>query len=200
MIIAQYLRLAKNTGPLISKEASERAERIIQSSIDEGATCRLDGRGVVVDGFEEGNFLGPTVIDLKSVNPNETIKNSAYTEEIFAPVLTVMTVPTLDDAIKITNSNPYGNGCALFTSSGAAARKYQFEIEAGQVGINVPIPVPLPFFSFTGNKASIRGDLNFYGKAGVHFFTQLKTVTSNWQYQRGADLGGVTMPVVGKKQ
>lgn len=200
MIIAQYLTLAKNTGPLISKEASERAERIIQSSIDEGAMCRLDGRGVVVDGFEEGNFLGPTVIDLKSVNPNETIKNSAYTEEIFAPVLTVMTVPTLDDAIKITNSNPYGNGCALFTSSGAAARKYQFEIEAGQVGINVPIPVPLPFFSFTGNKASIRGDLNFYGKAGVHFFTQLKTVTSNWQYQRGADLGGVTMPVVGKKQ
>jgi len=187
-----------DVGPLISKEATERAERIIQSSIDEGAACRLDGRGVVVDGYS-GNFLGPTVIDLNCVNPNELITNSAYTEEIFAPVLTVMTVPALDDAIKITNSNDYGNGCAIFTSSGAAARKYQFEIEAGQVGINVPIPVPLPFFSFTGNKASIRGDVNFYGKSGVHFFTQLKTVTSNWQYQKGADLGGVTMPVVGKK-
>lgn len=95
----------------------------------------MDGRGAVVDGFEDGNFLGPTVIDLNCVNPNEPITNPAYTEEIFAPVLTVLTVPTLDDAIKITNSNPYGNGCAIFTSSGAAARKYQFEIEAGQVGI-----------------------------------------------------------------
>jgi len=188
-----------DVGPLISKEAIERAEGIIQSSIDEGAICRLDGRGVVVDGFEDGHFLGPTLIDLNCVNSNEPITNPAYTEEIFAPVLTILTVPTLDDAIKITNNNPYGNGCALFTSSGAAARKYQFEIEAGQVGINVPIPVPLPFFSFTGNKASIRGDVNFYGKSGVNFFTQLKTVTSNWQYQKGADLGGVTMPVVGKK-
>ena len=96
----------------------------------------MDGRGVIVDGFEDGNYLGPTVIDLKGVsNPNEPITNPAYTEEIFAPVLTIVTVPTLDDAIKITNNNPYGNGCALFTSSGAAARKYQFEIEAGQVGI-----------------------------------------------------------------
>jgi malonate-semialdehyde dehydrogenase (acetylating)/methylmalonate-semialdehyde dehydrogenase len=109
--------------------------RIIQSSIDEGAVCRLDGRGVVVDGFEDGNYLGPTVIDLNRVDPNEVITNPAYTEEIFAPVLTIMSVATLDDAIKITNNNPYGNGCALFTSSGAAARKYQFEIEAGQVGI-----------------------------------------------------------------
>lgn len=122
-------------GPLISKEAIERAEAIVQSSIDEGAICRLDGRGVVVDGFEDGNFLGPTLIDLTCVNSNEPITNPAYTEEIFAPVLTILTVPTLDDAIKITNNNPYGNGCALFTSSGAAARKYQFEIEAGQVGI-----------------------------------------------------------------
>ncbi len=193
-----YSRSCNSLGPLISKDATQRAEQIIGSSIEEGAECRLDGRGVTVEGFEDGNYLGPTVIDLKGVNSNEPITNSAYTEEIFAPVLTIMTVPTLDDAIKVTNNNPYGNGCAIFTSSGAAARKFQFEIEAGQVGINVPIPVPLPFFSFTGNKASIRGDVNFYGKSGVHFFTQLKTVTSNWQNQ-GADLGGVTMPVVGKK-
>lgn len=187
---------------MISKDAKERAESIIQRSIDEGATCMLDGRGVEVEGYENGNFLGPTVINLSDgryADPDEEITNPAYTEEIFAPVLTVLAVPTLDDAIKISNSNAYGNGTAIFTTSGGAARKYQHEIEAGQVGINVPIPVPLPFFSFTGNKASIRGDVNFYGKSGVHFFTQLKTVTSNWQYREGADLGGVTMPVLGKK-
>ena len=162
----------------------------------------LDGRGVTVKGFENGNFLGPTLINLseeKYTDPSEPITNPAYTEEIFAPVLTILSVPTLDDAIAISNKNAYGNGTAIFTTSGGAARKYQYEIEAGQVGINVPIPVPLPFFSFTGNKASRRGDVNFYGKSGVHFFTQLKTVTSNWQYTKGADLGGVTMPVLGKK-
>ena len=188
-------------GPMISKEAKSRAESIIQKSVDEGASCPLDGRHIVVKGFEHGNFLGPTVINLSEHNhhdSNQAITNPAYTEEIFGPVLTVMTVPTLDDAIQITNRNPYGNGCAIFTSSGATARKYQFDIEAGQVGINVPIPVPLPFFSFTGNKGSMRGDVNFYGKSGVNFFTQLKTVTSNWQYE-GGDLGGVAMPVLGKK-
>ena len=189
-------------GPLISKDAKSRAESIIQQSIDQGATCVLDGRGVVVEDYELGNFVGPTIINLNEnshIDSNEIITNPAYTEEIFGPVLTVLTVPTLDDAIRLTNRNHYGNGCAIFTSSGAAARKYQFEIEAGQVGINVPIPVPLPFFSFTGNKGSIRGDLNFYGKSGVNFFTQLKTVTRNWQYGKGGDLGGTTMPVLGKK-
>eukprot|EP00804_Cyclotella_cryptica_P018054 CCRYP_008329-RB/>CCRYP_008329-RB protein AED:0.06 eAED:0.06 QI:1306/1/1/1/0.66/0.75/4/161/288 len=191
-----------DVGPLISKDAKSRAEAIIQQSIDQGATCVLDGRGVVVEGYELGNFIGPTIINLNEhshVQSNEIITNPAYTEEIFGPVLTVLTVPTLDDAIQLTNRNPYGNGCAIFTSSGAAARKYQFEIEAGQIGINVPIPVPLPFFSFTGNKGSIRGDVNFYGKSGVNFFTQLKTVTSNWQYGKGGDLGGTVMPVLGKK-
>lgn len=192
-----------HAGPLISKDAKTRAEHIIQKSIDEGATCLLDGRGTTVEGFENGNFIGPSILLLNDehqhMNPNEPITNTAYTEEIFAPVLTIITVPTLDDAISITNDNAYGNGCAIFTSCGGAARKYQYEIHAGQVGINVPIPVPLPFFSFTGNKASIRGDVNFYGKSGVNFFTQLKTVTSNWQYTKGGDLGGVTMPVLGKK-
>eukprot|EP00585_Thalassiosira_rotula_P012220 CAMPEP_0196130578 /NCGR_PEP_ID=MMETSP0910-20130528/902_1 /TAXON_ID=49265 /ORGANISM="Thalassiosira rotula, Strain GSO102" /LENGTH=607 /DNA_ID=CAMNT_0041389915 /DNA_START=97 /DNA_END=1920 /DNA_ORIENTATION=- len=191
-----------DVGPLISKDATERAENIIQHSIDEGATCLLDGRGITVDGFEDGNFLGPTVVSLSDrqhIDPDQPITNPAYAEEIFAPVLTVLAVPTLDDAISISNENAYGNGTAIFTTSGGAARKYQYEIEAGQVGINVPIPVPLPFFSFTGNKNSIRGDVNFYGKSGVNFFTQLKTVTSNWQYGKGGDLGGVTMPVLGKK-
>lgn len=105
-----------------------------------------------------------------------------YTEEIFGPVLVCVNVDTLEEAIAFTNANPYGNGCAIFTSSGGAARKFRREIDVGQVGINVPIPVPLPFFSFTGSRASIRGDLNFYGKTGVEFFTQIKTVVSQWKY------------------
>jgi malonate-semialdehyde dehydrogenase (acetylating)/methylmalonate-semialdehyde dehydrogenase len=191
-------------GPLISRDATKRAENIIARSIDLGASCPLDGRGIIVDGYEDGNFLGPTIVNLGYTNAASDAAtlsmttNPAYSEEIFGPVLTILSVPKLEDAIAITNSNRYGNGAAIFTSSGGAARKFQYEIEAGQVGVNVPIPVPLPFFSFTGNKSSIRGDINFYGKGGVNFFTQLKTVTSNWQYQRGADLGGMTMPVLGK--
>jgi len=104
-----------------------------------------------------------------------------YREEVFGPVLICMEVDTLDEAIKIINANPYGNGTAIFTRSGAAARKFQHEVDCGQIGINVPIPVPLPFFSFTGSRASIRGDLNFYGKTGVHFYTFIKTITSSWK-------------------
>jgi malonate-semialdehyde dehydrogenase (acetylating)/methylmalonate-semialdehyde dehydrogenase len=106
---------------LISKEAKSRAEDIIQQSIDDGATCVLDGRGVTVQGYENGNFLAPTIINLSDesyVDSNSPIGNPAYTEEIFAPVLTVLTVPSLDEAISITNRNAYGNGCAIFTSSG----------------------------------------------------------------------------------
>ena len=135
LVVGNGFQEGVDVGPLISNEALQRAEQIIQSSLSEGATCKLDGRGVIVDEFEGGNWLGPTIIDLHDVNSNQPITNPAYTEEIFAPVLTILTAPTLDDAIKITNNNTYGNGCALFTSSGAAARKYQFEVEAGQVGI-----------------------------------------------------------------
>jgi malonate-semialdehyde dehydrogenase (acetylating)/methylmalonate-semialdehyde dehydrogenase len=99
----------------------------------------------------------------------------------------------------ILNKNPYGNGCALFTSSGAAARKFTADVNVGQVGINVPIPVPLAMFSFTGSRSSIRGDLNFYGKSGVQFYTKLKTVTSNWPYTEGSSLGDVSMPTMGSK-
>lgn len=106
-----------------------------------------------------------------------------YTEEIFGPVLVCMNVDKIDNAIKIINENPYGNGAAVFTRSGAAASRFQKEVESGQVGINVPIPVPLPMFSFTGNKKSIAGTgaLNFYGKDGIRFYTQWKTVTSLWK-------------------
>ena len=130
--------------------------------------------------FVQGNFFGPTI--LSGVDTS----NIAYTTEIFAPVLVTMCVDTLDEAIAIINRNPYGNGTAIFTRDGGAARKYVHEIDVGQVGVNVPVPVPLPMFSFTGSRASIRGDLNFYGKGAIAFYTQIKTVTSNWKFDAAA--------------
>ncbi|KAF6167409.1 hypothetical protein GIB67_017131 [Kingdonia uniflora] len=145
-------------GPVISKSAKERIQALIQSGIVGGARLVLDGRNIVVPGFESGNFVGPTILS------DVTSDMECYKEEIFGPVLVCMQADSLEEAIDIVNKNKYGNGASIFTTSGVAARKFQNEIEAGQVGINVPIPVPLPFFSFTGSKASFAGDLNFYGK------------------------------------
>ncbi|CAK0781245.1 Methylmalonate-semialdehyde dehydrogenase [acylating], mitochondrial [Coccomyxa viridis] len=164
-----------DVGPLISPEAKDRAARLVQSGVDQGAQILLDGRGVRVPGYESGNFMGPTLI--AGVKPNM----DCYSEEIFGPVLVCLEAETLDEAVAIINSNEHGNGTALFTRSGPAARKFQNEVEVGMVGINVPIPVPLPFFSFTGWRGSFHGDLHMYGKAGVQFFTQPKTVTTNWK-------------------
>ena len=179
-------------GPLITPESKERVESIIADAETRGGEILLDGRDVRVPDYPHGNFVGPTIVRVPGTD------NPAYTEEIFGPVLTVLYADSLEQAMRIINANPYGNGCALFTSSGAAARKFTMDIECGQVGINIPIPVPLPMFSFTGNKKSIRGDLNFYGAAGVHFYTQLQTVSTNWPYDSSTDLGGVTMPTMGK--
>jgi len=165
-------------GPLISPEAKTRVEKLIQSGVDQGASLILDGRGVqVASKYAKGNFIGPTI--LSGVTPTM----QCYTEEIFGPVLVCLFADTLDDAISMINDNPYGNGTALFTQSGAAARKFQSEIDVGQVGINVPIPVPLPMFSFTGSRGSIRGDINFYGKSGIQFYTHTKTVTALWRHE-----------------
>lgn len=182
-----------DVGPLITKDAKKRAEGLIEQGIKDGAKLLLDGRGVKVPGFESGNFLGPTV--LMDVDAN----NAAYKEEIFGPVLVCQAVDTLEDAIAITNANKYGNGCAIFTTNGATARKFQHEIDVGQVGINVPIPVPLPFFSFTGSRGSIRGDVHFYGKQGAQFFTQIKTITANWDYKPAASKLSLSMPTPGQK-
>jgi malonate-semialdehyde dehydrogenase (acetylating)/methylmalonate-semialdehyde dehydrogenase len=173
-------------GPLITDESKQRIERIIGQAVVEGTTVDLDGRGL------DGNYLGPTVLSIDSC------ENIAYREEIFGPVLVCLRAESLEKAIDIVNANPYGNGCALFTSSGGAARLFTQKVDVGQVGINVPIPVPLPMFSFTGSRASVLGDLNFYGKAGVQFYTKLKTVTSNWPTDQLSSLGGVTMPTYGK--
>lgn len=161
-------------GPLVSKAARARVESLIQQGVDEGAELLLDGRGIQVHGFEQGNFVGPTVFG--GVRGDMKI----YTEEIFGPVLCVVGVDTLEEAVDFINANPNGNGVALFTQDGGAARYFQNNIDVGQVGINIPIPVPVAWFSFTGSRGSKLGDLGPNGKQAVQFWTQTKTVTARW--------------------
>ncbi|QRW13899.1 aldehyde dehydrogenase family protein [Ceratobasidium sp. AG-Ba] len=177
-------------GPLISPHAKSRVESIIGSVSEQGGKIHLDGRGIKVPGYEKGNFIGPTVV--------EAVRGMrAYEEEIFGPVLVCLQADTLDDALAIVNANKYGNGAAIFTQSGASARKFEVEVEAGQVGVNVPIPVPLPMFSWSGNKASFLGDISFYGKSGINFYTQNKTTTSLWRAEDAtANKASVDMPVM----
>jgi len=163
-----------DVGPLISRRAQERVLGLIERGVAQGAVLELDGRGVQVPGYEQGNFVGPTLFS------GVTTDMDIYTQEIFGPVLVTLAVDTLDEAIALVNRNPFGNGTGLFTQSGAAARKFQSEIDVGQVGINIPIPVPVPFFSFTGSRGSKLGDLGPYGKQVVQFYTQTKTVTARW--------------------
>lgn len=164
-------------GPVISPQAKERIESLIASAEEEGATIVLDGRGCKPEKYPNGNFVGPTLIT------NVTKDMKCYKEEIFGPVLVCLSVDTLEEAVDLINKNEYGNGTSIFTNSGSTASYFQKHIEAGQVGINVPIPVPLPMFSFTGNKKSVAGGgaSTFYGKPGLAFFTQTKTVTSLWR-------------------
>ncbi|ABM33176.1 malonate-semialdehyde dehydrogenase (acetylating)/methylmalonate-semialdehyde dehydrogenase [Paracidovorax citrulli] len=163
-----------DVGPLVSCAAKDRVEGLIERGIADGATLELDGRKPQVAGYEKGNFVGPTVFS--GVKPGMSI----YDQEIFGPVLCLAAAKDIDEAIEFINANPNGNGTAIFTQSGAAARKFQEEIDVGQVGINVPIPVPVPLFSFSGSRASKLGDLGPYGKQVVLFYTQTKTVTARW--------------------
>ncbi|EFQ98643.1 methylmalonate-semialdehyde dehydrogenase [Nannizzia gypsea CBS 118893] len=178
-------------GPVISPESKKRIEDIIATAEKEGATILLDGRGYKPEKYPNGNWVGPTIIT--GVKPHMT----CYKEEIFGPVLVCLEVETLDEAIDLINANEYGNGAAVFTRSGPTATKFQRQIEAGQLGINVPIPVPLPMFSFTGNKKSIAGGgaNTFYGKPGLQFYTQQKTVTSLWRSEDAiSNKASVVMP------
>jgi malonate-semialdehyde dehydrogenase (acetylating)/methylmalonate-semialdehyde dehydrogenase len=164
-----------DVGPVISVAAKSRVESLIASGVAEGATLELDGRKPKLDAqYSEGNFVGPTIFS--NVKPGMAI----YDQEIFGPVLVIVHADTLDEAIELINNNPNGNGVALFTQSGAAARKFHEDIDIGQVGINVPIPVPVPLFSFTGSRGSKLGDLGPYGKQVILFYTQTKTVTQRW--------------------
>ena len=161
-------------GPLVSPQAKERVERLITAGEKEGATLLVDGRGYTVEGYPDGNFVGPTLF------ADVTADMAIYREEIFGPVLCVVNVETLDDAIAFINANPNGNGTSIFTNSGWVARRFETDIDVGQIGINVPIPVPVAYFSFTGSRASKLGDLGPNGKQAIAFWTQTKTVTARW--------------------
>ena len=172
-------------GPLITAAHRDRVSSYIDAGVSEGAALVEDGRGLVIEGCEGGFFLGPTLFD--RVSPEMSI----YKDEIFGPVLSVVRTGSYQEAIDLVNENPYGNGVAVFTNDGGAARKFQAEIGAGMVGINVPIPVPLAFYSFGGWKDSIFGGHSIYGPDGVHFYTRPKVVISRWPdpIHRGVDLG-----------
>jgi malonate-semialdehyde dehydrogenase (acetylating)/methylmalonate-semialdehyde dehydrogenase len=172
-------------GPLVTGQHRDKVLSYIDAGLREGAVLAIDGRGVEVPGHESGFFLGPCLFD--HVKPNMSI----YRDEVFGPVLVMVRAESYDDAVSLLNSNPYGNGTAIFTNDGGAARKFQYEVQVGMVGINVPIPVPMAFFSFGGWKDSLFGDTHVHGREGVQFYTRGKVVTSRWPdlRQRGVNLG-----------
>jgi malonate-semialdehyde dehydrogenase (acetylating)/methylmalonate-semialdehyde dehydrogenase len=161
-------------GPLISKRHRDRVASYVDAGEEEGAKVVVDGRQVQPDGGEDGFWLGPTLLD--HVEP----RMSVYTDEIFGPVLSVLRVDTYEHAVELINRNEYGNGTAIFTNDGGAARRFQHEVQVGMIGINVPIPVPMAYYSFGGWKNSLFGDAHAHGAEGVHFFTRGKVITSRW--------------------
>jgi malonate-semialdehyde dehydrogenase (acetylating)/methylmalonate-semialdehyde dehydrogenase len=178
-------------GPVISAAHRDKIFGYIASGAEQGAKLVTDGRGIKVAGHEKGFFVGPTLFD------NVSTEMKIYKEEIFGPVLIVLRVAGFDDAINMVNSNLYANGTAIFTASGAAARRFQNEIEVGMVGINVPIPVPMAFFSFGGWKSSLFGDLHMHGMEGVYFYTRTKAVTTRWPAISDKKVSTLAMPTLG---
>jgi len=174
VVVAEGTQPDADMGPLITPQACERVKRIIGEAETDGATLITDGRELLVKGNEEGFFVGPTVID------NVKTEMSAYQEEIFGPVLVIVRVADLDEAIRVVNNNQYGNGTSIFTGSGAHARKYQRGVKVGMVGVNIPIPVPVAWHSFGGWNESLFGDLHVNGSDGIQFFTRKKVITQRW--------------------
>lgn len=171
-------------GPVVSPQARDRVLHYIEEGRKAGAELAVDGRNLKVDGHENGFFVGPTLFD--RVDPQMSI----YTDEIFGPVLVNLRASSLDEALAIIAKSPYGNGTSIFTRSGAAARKFQHEVEVGMVGVNVPIPVPVGYYSFGGWKHSLFGDLHIYGEDGFRFYTRGKVVTTRWdETNAGMNLG-----------
>ena len=177
-------------GPLVTRAHRDKVASYIDKGVAEGAKLMLDGRGFKVTEYQDGFFLGASLFD--HVKTDMTI----YKDEIFGPVLVVLRAKTLDDAIRMINSNPYANGTAVFTRSGGAARKFEREIDVGMVGINVPIPVPVAFFSFGGWRNSLFGDQHVHGMEGVRFYTRGKVVTTRWPTTDTA-AAGLNMPTLG---
>jgi len=172
-------------GPLVTAAHRDKVVGYLDAGVESGAELVVDGRAVEPDGAAEGFWLGPTLFD--HVGP----EMSVYTDEIFGPVLSVVRAPTYDAALDLVNANPYGNGTAIFTNDGGAARRFQHDVQVGMVGINVPIPVPMAYYSFGGWKNSLFGDTHAHGAEGVHFYTRGKVVTSRWldPSHGGVDLG-----------
>jgi malonate-semialdehyde dehydrogenase (acetylating)/methylmalonate-semialdehyde dehydrogenase len=177
-------------GPLVTSAHRSRVKSYIDAGAAEGAELVVDGRDLTIPGHERGFFLGPTLFD--RVTPSMSI----YRDEIFGPVLVVLRADSLDEAIALVNRNPYGNGTAVFTDSGAAARRFENEIQVGMVGINVPIPVPVSVFPFGGWKQSLFGDLHIYGPEGIKFYTRTKVVTTRWP-RESAGGHAFHMPILG---
>jgi malonate-semialdehyde dehydrogenase (acetylating)/methylmalonate-semialdehyde dehydrogenase len=175
-------------GPVVTAAARDRIVGLIDTGEAQGAKLAVDGRGLTVPGFEDGFFVGPTVID------QVTTSMDVYTEEIFGPVLSVVHCDDVDDAINLINANPYGNGTAIFTSSGEAARRFQREVNVGMIGINVPIPVPMAYYSFGGWKDSLFGDKHVHGPEGVSFYTRGKVITSRWPHVEHANAASLHFP------
>jgi malonate-semialdehyde dehydrogenase (acetylating)/methylmalonate-semialdehyde dehydrogenase len=162
-------------GPVVTRQARERIIGLIDTGEQQGGKILVDGRGLTIDGYPDGFWVGPTVID------EVTTSMDVYREEIFGPVLSIVRASTIDEAISLINSNPYGNGTAIFTSSGAAARQFQRGVHVGMIGVNVPVPVPMSYYSFGGWKDSLFGDKHIHGPEGVSFYTRAKVVTARWQ-------------------
>ncbi|MFJ9851623.1 CoA-acylating methylmalonate-semialdehyde dehydrogenase [Streptomyces sp. NPDC101150] len=165
---------ASEMGPLITKVHRDKVASYVSGAAAQGADVVIDGTGYTVEGYEDGHWIGVSLLD------NVTPEMDAYRDEIFGPVLSVVRVETYDEAIALMNNSPWGNGTAIFTRDGGAARRFQLEVEAGMVGVNVPIPVPVGYHSFGGWKDSLFGDHHIYGNDGVHFYTRGKVVTTRW--------------------
>ncbi|WP_028708061.1 CoA-acylating methylmalonate-semialdehyde dehydrogenase [Propionicicella superfundia] len=165
-------------GPVITGSAKKRIVGLIDDAEQRGATVVLDGRGLVVPGHEGGHFLGPTVLD------DVPLEAPVYHEEVFGPVLTIVHADTYDEALRLVNGQPFGNGAAIFTNDGGMARRFQLDVEAGMVGVNVPIPTPVAYYSFGGWKESLLGDTHIHGPEGVRFYTRAKAITSRWPSER----------------
>jgi malonate-semialdehyde dehydrogenase (acetylating) / methylmalonate-semialdehyde dehydrogenase len=177
-------------GPLVTRAHRDKVAGYIDAGVAEGAKLVADGRNKKIAGCDNGFFLGATLFD--QVKPGMSI----YKDEIFGPVLVVLRADTLEQAIALVNANPYGNGTAIFTNSGGAARRFEEEIQVGMVGVNVPIPVPMAFYSFGGWKNSLFGDLHMHGMEGVKFYTRTKVVTTRWPHD-DTPAAGLNMPTLG---
>ncbi|WP_416980185.1 CoA-acylating methylmalonate-semialdehyde dehydrogenase [Streptomyces sp. T028] len=175
-------------GPLVTKAAQERVENAVATAATQGATIVVDGRGLKIEGHENGFFTGPSLLD------HVTTDMDAYKEELFGPVLAILRTDTLDQAIDLINANPYGNGTALFTASGEAARRFQRKIKVGMIGINVPVPVPMSYYSFGGWKDSLIGDNPIHGPEGIRFYTRPKVVTTRWPQPTQQVTAGFNFP------